>query len=182
MKKFLSVSLVLVALVLGSACEKDNDIQTNDSCNSLPHNAAPAQLVGNWANGYTSFTQVVDAYDGRFLGTTWASAKFFKITSDGRNAEFYYSAQSQYSKSSTKATGTINFEPGSTSQEGSFTFHACGAHYKGWGTTSVDRDATSDELRNNLTSRYFYKIEGQWLRIEPKGPVGTYSSSFRLVN
>ena len=172
----------MVTLFLGSGCKKENNTQTNNNCDNLPHNAAPAQLTGNWASGYASFTQVVDVYDGHYLGNAWQSGKFFKITGDGTNAEFYYSAQSQFTQSATKATGTISFDAGSTSQQGSFTFYACWAHYRGWGTTTVDRDASGTELKNNLTTKYFYKVEGQWLRIEPGGAVNTYSSSFRLVN
>ena len=182
MKKIVSVSIVMATLLLGSGCKKDNNAQTNESCNNLPHSAAPAGLAGNWASGYASFTEVVDVYDGHVVGNAWQSGKFFKITSDGRNAEFYYMAQSQYSQTATKATGTISFDAGSTEEEGSFTFNACWAHYKGWGSAIVDRDATAEEVQNNLTKKYFYKVEGEWLRIEPGGPVNGYSSSFELVN
>ena len=182
MKKFLSFSIVMANLLLGSGCKKDRNTQSAESCNNLPHNAAPAALAGNWASGYASFTQVIDVYDGRLLGNAWQSGKFFKITNDGRNAEFYYMAQSQFAQTATKATGTIHFDAGSTEEEGSFTFNACQAHYKGWGTTIVDRDATQEEVQNNLTKKYFYQVEGEWLRIQPGGPVNEFSSSFKLVN
>ena len=55
----------------------------------------------------------------------------------------------QYSQTATKAPGTISFDAGSTEEEGSFTFNACRAHYKGWGTTIVDRDASRKEVQNN---------------------------------
>ncbi|HRH59330.1 MAG TPA: hypothetical protein PL045_02110, partial [Chitinophagaceae bacterium] len=98
------------------------------------------------------------------------------------NAEFYYTAETQYLQAATKVTGTIAFDEGSTSAEGSFVFYAGWAHYNGWGTTPVNRDATEDELNNNLTARYYYKLQGQWLRIEPGGPVNDYSSSFEQIN
>ena len=179
MKKIFFLSLT--ALIMFSSCEKDDVLGGNDSCD-LPHTAAPAGLRGGWANGFTNFTQIVDAYNGDILGHTWSSAKYFKFTADGRDAEFYYMAQSQYSQSATKAVGTIAFDAGSTEESGSFTFYACKAHYKGWGSTMVDRDATEEELQNNLTARYYYEMQGEWLRIQPGGPVNDYSSSFRIVN
>jgi hypothetical protein len=97
-------------------------------------------------------------------------------------AKFYYTASSQYSQTALKAIGSIAFDGGSTAEAGSFTFYACNAHYKGYGSSNVDRDATDAELTNNLTIKYYYKMEGQWLRIEPKNQVNTYSSSFKSVN
>ncbi len=54
-------------------------------------------------------------------------------------------------------TGTVTFNV----PEGSFVFHACQGHYRGWqnGVMTVDRDATAAELANNLTQRYFYSFE-----------------------
>ena len=178
----LSIVIAMTLLFSVSSCEKDDDsLKTNSNCENLPHTSSPG-LAGNWANGFVSMTQLVDVYDGHYVGNAFQSGKVFKITNDGRNAEFYYTAQTQFSKVATRALGSISFDPGSTATEGSFTFHACSAHYKGWGSQSVDRDATQSELTGSLTSKYFYRMEGQWLRIEPKGPVGEYSSSFRLVN
>lgn len=182
MKKFLSISIVMATLFMGSGCEKEDGTPSGEACNDLPHSAAPAGLTGNWASGYASLTQLVDVYNGQYVGNAWQSGKFFKITGDGRNAEFYYMAQSQFAQTATKATGTIAFDAGSTGQEGSFTFHACWAHYKGWGTSIVDRDATQEELNNVFTRKYFYRVEGQWLRIEPGGAVNNFTSSFKLVN
>jgi hypothetical protein len=185
MKNILSIATALALVFLVSSCEKDNNPGNGGSngsnCNN-PHTAAPSGIAGNWANGFVSMTQILDAYTGKFLGNTWQSAKYFAITPDGRNAEFYFMAQSQFSKTATKATGSIAFDPGSNSTQGSFTFYACSARYRGWGSMTVDRDATQSELANNLTSKYFYRVEGQWLRIQPGGPVNDYSSSFRLVN
>lgn len=182
MKTILSISILMAALFLGSGCEKETDTQTNDSCNKLPHNDAPAGMARNWSSGYASYLQLVDIYTGRNVGSAWKSGKFFKITNDGTNAEFYYTVESQYTQAATKATGTISFDAGSTGQSGSFTFYPCWAHYNGWGTTSVNRDATAEELKSNLTRKYYYKLEGQWLRIEPGGQVNSYSSSFSVVN
>jgi hypothetical protein len=82
----------------------------------------------------------------------------------------------------TKATGTIAFDEGSTATQGSFVFYAGWTPYNGWGTTIVNRDATEEELSNNLTRRYYYEVQGQLLRIEPEGPVNDYSSSFKQIN
>jgi hypothetical protein len=182
MKNILSAVIAIAILFLGSGCTKDSASGANGSCDKLPHTAAPAGMAGNWASGFVSMTQLVDAYDGHYVGNAWQSGKLFKITPDGRNAEFYYMAQSQYSQTATRVGGSIAFDPGSDAAAGSFTFSACSGHYKGWGSTSVDRDATSSELTNNLSGKYFYKMQGQWLRIEPQGPVTEYSSSFKLVN
>lgn len=165
-------------LLLFGSCEKLD----NAACNDLPHNNAPASLSGGWANGFTSFSKVVDAYNGRDLGSTWSSGKYFRITPNGKNAEFYYTAQSQFSYVATKAEGTIEFDPGSDAYSGSFVFHACKGHFRGWGSTVVDRKATDDELSNQLTRRYYYEMQGNWLRIQPDGPVNNYSSSFKIVD
>lgn len=180
MKKILSISIVMATLFFGTGCKKDHDSQANNSCN-LPHTAAPAGLTGNWASGFSSYTELVDVYDGHHVGNAWQSGKFFKFTGNGLSAEFYYTAESQFTQAATKATGTIEFEAGSDEQSGSFTFHPCWAHYKGYGTTTVDRDATADEL-NNLTITYSYLMDGAWLRIQPNGPVNDFSSSFKSVN
>lgn len=148
---------------------------------TLPNTTAPAKLAGEWVSGYTNFTQVVDAYDGRFLGSTWQNGKYFKITRNGSNSEFYFMTKNQYSSSATKALGTIRFDVGSTEKSGSFTFLALKAHYKGWGPTKVDRDATESELKTYLTGKYYYRMEGDWLRIEAGAEPGEYASSFRKL-
>lgn len=178
----ISISFAFATLFLATSCEKDSKIDdVNNSCNK-PASATPAGLTGNWASGYSSMTQLVDVYNGKYVGNAWVSGKFFKFTGNGNGAEFYYTAQAQYAQTATKATGSIFFDAGSTAAEGSFTFYPCWGHYKGWGSINVDRDATSTELENNLTVKYFYKTEGQWLRIQPNGPVNAFSSSFNLVN
>ena len=146
---------------------------------TLPNTSTPAKLVGEWVNGYTSLVQVVDAYDGRYLGSTWQSGKYFKITRNGSNSEFYFMAKNQYSSSATKAVGTIRFDVGSTNERGAFTFLALKGHYKGWGPTKVDREATEGDLKTYLTGKYYYRTEGDWLRIEPGTEPGEYTSSFR---
>ena len=181
MKNTILATLILVALSAGTGCKKDNS-HPGGSTSDLPSTPAPEGLTGNWANGYVSMTQVVDVYTGKIVGNAWQSGRFFKITSNGKNAEFYYSVETQYMQAATKATGAIAFDEGSTAMEGSFTFYAGWAHYNGWGSTTVNRAATKEELSDNLTRKYFYKMEGEWLRIEPDGPVNAYSSSFERIN
>jgi hypothetical protein len=171
--------LLLSITVLFNACKKDSD--TNPLC-GLPHSEVPEGLAGGWANGFTSYTQIRDAYNGKFLGTTWSSARSFNFNAKGTRAEFYYMAQSQFSKSATFAEGTVAFDPGSDEESGSFTFYACKGHFKAWGSTKVDRAATKDECSNQLTRKYFYEMQGDWLRIQPDGPVNDFSSSFRKIN
>lgn len=165
---------------LATSCKKDSVTPGTDF--NLPSTPAPAGLTGNWSSGFVSMTDLVDVYTGKVVGNAWQSGKFFKITPDGKDAEFYYTAETEYLQSATKAIGTIAFDEGSTSTEGSFVFYAGWAHYNGWGTTTVNRDATADELSNNLTQRYYYRMDGEWLRIEPGGPVNDYSSSFEQIN
>jgi hypothetical protein len=182
MKKIISVSLVAITFFAAISCKKNsNSNEVADSCNK-PASAAPAGLSGNWASGYASMTQLVNVYNGAYAGNAWVSGKFFKLTANGKGAEFYYTAQSQYAQTATKATGTVYFDAGATATEGSFTFYPCQAHYKGWGSVIVDRDATTAEMENNLTTKYYYLKEGQWLRIQPNGPVNNYSSSFKIIN
>jgi hypothetical protein len=182
MKKASVFLTAIIVLLITTSCEKtDTETTPGGNC-SKPASAAPAGLTGNWASGYSSMTQLVNAYNGQYVGNAWVSGKFFKLTNDGKGAEFYYTAQSQYSQVATKATGSVAFDAGSTATEGSFTFSPCWAHYKSWGTNNVDRDATPSEIESNLTIKYYYRMDGQWLRIEPKGPVHDYSSSFKIVN
>ena len=181
MKKLAIICLVATSVI---SCKKDNNNSTAGSGNcGNPSTAAPAGITGNWASGYGSFLEVVDTYNGKHLGNSWSSGKFFKFTNNGKGAEFYYMVESQTFQSATKATGTIAFDEGSTLDAGSFTFYPCWAHYKGWSTTTtVDRDATNAELENNLTIKFFYIMDGDWLRIEPNDDVNDFTSSFRTVN
>jgi hypothetical protein len=179
-KNIILATLLLVALATTVGCEKDSAKPSSNF--DSPSTPAPEGLAGNWSSGFASMTQLVDVYTGKLVGNAWLSGKFFKITQDGKNAEFYYTVETQYTQAATKAVGTIAFDEGSTSTEGSFTFYAGWAHYNGWGTTTVDRDATEEELSNNLTGKFHYRVEGQWLRIQPGGPVNDYSSSFEQIN
>jgi hypothetical protein len=180
MKNLTLATLLLVALATGVACKKDS--AQPGSNNDSPSTPAPQGLTGNWSSGFVSMLQLHDVYTGKTVGPAWQSGKFFKITADGKDAEFYYTAETQYMQAVTRATGTIAFDEGSTATQGSFVFYAGWAHYNGWGTTTVNRDATEEELLNNLTGRYYYEVQGQWLRIEPEGPVNDYSSSFEQIN
>jgi hypothetical protein len=178
MKKFFLFSLLTV-LLFSSSCTKDGGF--GGSCD-LPHNEAPAALRGGWANGFTNHTKIIDVYNGDWIGNTWETAKYFSFTNNGKGAEFYYFAQGQYFQAATYAKGTIEFDEGSTEESGSFTFHACKAHYKGWGSSVVDRDATDEELQNSLTHRYYYKMEGDDLRIDYSAPPNEYTSTFNKID
>jgi len=183
MRKLFLFFVTATLLFCHSGCVKsvDNDGLSRSGCHQ-PHNAAPAELRGGWASGFSSYTQIVDAYNGNILGYTWESAKYFSFTADGTGAEFYYMAKGQYSQVATKAVGTVEFDPGSTAQSGSFTFYACQARYKSWGNPSVDRKATDEELHNNLTRKFYYVVDGEWLRIEPDSAPNQYTSSFQKLN
>lgn len=181
MKKVL-IALAVIVAAAGAGCKKDNDDSAAVSCN-LPSTAVPASITGKWANGYNSSTQLVNTYNGQFLGNAWQSGKYFSFSADGKYAEFYYLANAGLTSSTaTKVTGTVTFNV----PEGSFVFHACQGHYRGWqnGIMTVDRDATAAELANNLTQKYFYSFETTggitWMQIR-FDPAGT-PTSFRAVN
>lgn len=179
MKKIFYLLVVLAAI---AGCKKDKDGGSNEvSCN-LPSTIVPAEMAGNWANGYNSSTQLVDTYNGQYLGNAWQSGKFFHFSEDGKYAEFYYMANSGLSSSTaTRVIGTVTFDE----EEGSFIFHGCKGHYKGWqnGRLTVDRDATKEEVENYLTQKYFYSFEetggNLWMQIRFE-PGGT-PTSFRSV-
>jgi len=177
MKSIISAACICFLLFAAASCKKDSLTGDFDTPSTIP----PTGLQGSWASGFASMTELVDVYTGQYVGNAWISGKFFKITADGKQAEFYYAGQSQNQQSATKAIGTIAFDEGSTATEGSFTFYAGWAHYNAWGTTPINRDASRDELSNNLTAKYYYRMDG-WLRIEPKSQVNEYSSSFELIN
>jgi len=180
MKNIFLAAVLFAALATSVGCKKDS--AQPGSNYDTPSTPAPQGLTGNWASGFESMLQLYNVYTGDLVGPSWQSGKVFKITVDGKNAEFYYTAETQYLQAATKVVGTIAFDEGSTITEGSFTFYAGWAHYNGWGTTTVNRDATDGELSNNLTGRYYYKMEGQWLRIQPGGPVTDFSTSFEQIN
>ncbi|TKK65976.1 hypothetical protein FC093_18405 [Ilyomonas limi] len=180
-KNILLATLLLVALFTGTGCKKDHT--PPDIHFDTPATPPPTGLQGTWASGFASMLELYDVYTGKVVGPAWKSGKVFSFTADGKNAEFYYTMETQYMQSATKAIGTIAFDEGSTATEGSFVFYAAWAHYNGWGTTTVNRDATEEELSNNLTGRYAYKMDGQWLRISPgEPPADPYASSFEPIN
>lgn len=170
---------LLVAVVMtGAGCKKNKD---GVSCN-LPSTPVPFEMAGNWANGYNSRTQLLDTYNGQYLGNAWQSGKYFHFSEDGKYAEFFYMANAGFTSSTaTKVIGTVTFDE----EEGSFTFHACKGHYKGWqnGKLKVDRAATQDELETYLTQKYYYGFEetggNLWMQIRFE-PGGT-PTSFRRV-
>jgi hypothetical protein len=179
MKKMMYVLLITVA-VTGMGCKKDKNKNNSANCN-LPSTPVPAAMVGNWANGYNSSTHIVDAYNGQYLGNNWQSGKYFHFSPDGKYAEFYYMAGSFTSQTATRVTGTVSFDEA----EGSFVFHGCSGHYRGWqnGTLTLDRDATAAEVNEFFTQKYFYSFENSggttWMQIR-FDPAGT-PSSFRAV-
>lgn len=180
MKKVFLLFIPFAAMLLNACTSAIAEQSEVDDMEIIaPTNNVPSELVGGWANGFTTFTQLIEVYTGRNVGSTWQSGKYFKFTSNGKNCEFYIMGKSQYSSFATQAAGTVQFDAGSFGDSGSFTFYAIKGHYKGWGATMVDRDATASELKNNLSGKYYYRKEGDWLRIQPRSEPNEYSSSFK---
>jgi hypothetical protein len=107
---FQSSIFVLCLLVAAISCKKDgSDNSGNVSCN-LPSTPVPDGLAGNWASGYNSSTEIVDAYSGAYVGNAFQSGKYFHFDADGKYAEFYYMANAGTTASTaTKAVGTVEF-------------------------------------------------------------------------
>ena len=159
MKHLLKTSIFIVCLFAGAiSCKKDGSGSSsggNVSCN-LPSTPVPEGMAGNWASGYNSSTDLVDAYSGEYLGNNFQSGKYFHFDANGKYAEFYIMVNGGLSFSAaTREIGTVEF-----SNDNSFTFHVCNAHYRGWenGALTVDRDATDEEVAD-LTTTYYYTME-----------------------
>lgn len=170
---------LLLAAATAMSCKKESN-NSSVSC-SLPSTTVPAEMTGNWASGFNSSTQIVDVYNGQYLGNNWQSGKYFRFNADGKYAEFYYLANTgTTSSTATKAVGTVTFDEA----EGSFIFHCCSARYRGWqnGVKTVDRDATAAEKQDILTRKYFYSFEESggnvWMQIrfEPGGNPTSFES------
>ena len=175
-----SIGMLLLATLF--SCEKNDSKPDEVSCN-LPATPVPDYLVGNWANGYNSSTDIVDAYTGEYIGNGFQSGKYFHFDADGKYAEFYYMANAGTTYSTaTKAIGTVEFL-----NDNSFIFHGCKAHYKGWtnGALTVDRDATPQEVDSEgITQKYYYSMvtSGNTTYMEIKfDPEDVYGTSFEMV-
>ena len=177
MKNILVLTTVLLAL-LSFGSWTLNDQETVD--NTFPTTTTPPAMVGEWASGYSSHTQVTETYNCDIPSASEQS-RYLKITPDGRNAALYLTSQSQSSTFATQMTGTIRFDAESTNSRGSFTFLALKVHLKGFGSSKIDRDATEEELKKIFTRKYYYRMDGDWLRIEPNGEPNDFSSSFRKL-
>jgi hypothetical protein len=178
------LTLAVLALILTGfmSCKKDDVIDSNAPCNLASTNV-PDELVGSWVNGYTSFTNIIDAYDGRILGTTWKSGRYLHMETNGKNAVLYVMGGSQFSEFATKAEGTVSINE----TAGTLSFNVCRAHYRAWsnGAKTVDRDASANEVENlTETLQFFYSFEfsggTKWfqLRFDPNGS----PTSFRKVD
>ena len=183
MKTSFSFSACMLLLAAIVSCTKSSGEGIKKTRCNLPSTATPANLAGNWANGYNSSTNLVDAYSGAYVANAFQSGKYFHFDADGKYAEFYYLANAGTSQSTaTKATGTVEFL-----SDNSFIFHACQAHYKGWrnGLLVLDRDATDQEVSGaGLTQKYYYDMvtSGGTTYMEIKfSPSQTSGTSFRKV-
>lgn len=168
MKKLLYFIAVMTLGVAG--CNKKG----SDSNCDLPSTNVPGEIAGSWVNGYTSFTNVVDAYNGRIIGNTWQSGRYLKMDGNGKNAEIYIMGGTPFSEFATYAKGTVTVNEAA----GTLQFHVCKAHYKGWnnGSKTVDRDANESEksqMTQNLQFFYSFEQSGgtNWfqLRFDPDG-------------
>jgi hypothetical protein len=153
MKKVIYFFAVTVIMVSASCRKKNDDNGANSNPCNLPTSTIPSDMVGEWVSGYTSFTEIRDAYDGRSLGTTWQSGKYMRLNANGKGMELYIMGGNMYAEYATKIEGTVTYN-----DEGILQFHACKAHYNAWsyGTKTVDRDATEAQLQNMTNNNRFY--------------------------
>ena len=148
---------LLPAMIAVSSCKRQ---RRQWFCfRSLPSTTVPADMVGNWASGFNSSTEIVDVYNGQHLWQCLAEWKIFSFQRRWKICWVLLHGQCRFNFQLLlpKLWGTVSFDE----QEGSFVFHACSGHYRGWqnGLFTVDRDATSAELSNNLTQKYFYSLK-----------------------
>jgi hypothetical protein len=172
--------IAIVAMTITAACNKDKAANCD-----LPSTSVPASVAGSWVNGYSSFTQIVDAYNGQYLGNTWQSGRYMRLQPDGKNAELYIMGGSQYAEFATKVQGNVTFNE----VAGTMQFHVCSAHYKGWqyGNLTVNREATASEredLTQNLQFYYDFETSGNntWLQLVFVSEPGGSPTSFRRVD
>ena len=153
MRKLFHVVCAAALAVASMSCDKDND---GKNCN-LPSSNAPSGMAGEWAHGGVSGTIVVDAYNGKYVGTGFKTGQYLKFDANGKNAELvvlvdggYYSGM----QSVTKMNGTVVFDEAAHTLE----FKVCEAHYRGWrsGNKTIDRPATDDEVRQLTNNNRFY--------------------------
>ncbi len=164
MKKLVFLSMMAVLFTV--SCSKDKKEESgNNNCGSST--AVPSGLQGAWVNGYVNSTQVIDRYNGQYLENTWQSGRYLYMEADGKNATLYTIGGNSSANYATQTKGTVSFEPGSTLQSGTFTFNACSGYYKGYTYSSkiVDRPATAEELKNNLTLHFDYEYDGTWFSL-----------------
>lgn len=167
---------MLAATLFFAACQSLlSDPQTADA--TLPNTTTPSEMVGEWVNTYGSINETITAYKGTALRRNRPFSQQLKITPDGTNCELVLAATDDES-GSTETAGTIRFDPGSSNSRGSFTFLALTGEFKDGGNND-EREATKEELRTSLTRKYQYRMDGNWLRIEPAGEPTDNSLSFR---
>src|SRR3954471_6646459 len=108
MRRFFFLMGVAV-LAIFSSCKKDSADPGGISCD-LPSTSVSNEIAGTWASGYSSWTDIVDAYSGEVTGNNWQSGKVFHFPKNGKDAEFYITASAGLSmKTATRATGTVEF-------------------------------------------------------------------------
>lgn len=157
MRKLVFIIGTVATLLFNSSCDKDNDNNGQAKSCNLPSSPAPAGAAGGWVRGAASSTVVVDAYNGKYVGTGFKTGQYLKFDANGKNAELtllvdggYYSGL----QSVTRMYGTVVFDE----DEQTLEFKVCNAWYKGWttGKLTVDRAATAEEVQGMTNNNKFY--------------------------
>lgn len=153
MRKLFFVVCTIGSLLVNSSCDKDKEGQSCD----LPSSKAPAGSSGAWVHGSVSSTIVVDAYNGKYVGTGFKTGEYLKFDANGKNAELVVLVDGGYTsglQSVTRMYGTIVFDE----EDQTLEFQVCRADYRGWrnGVKTIDRSATDEEISGLTANNKFY--------------------------
>lgn len=163
MKKLLIFCVTALAF---TACQVEmNDAETVDA--TLPNTVAPAELVGDWAAQKPGSPVV-------YKGEGATGDEYLHLSRNGRNAVLF---ETLPDGRRAKLTGTIRFDAESTNGRGSFHFLPLAAEDV---AEQKSRIASAD-LATIATITYHYRMDADWLRIEPAGEPTDESRTFKRI-
>lgn len=172
--------LIVLALFLTACGWTMNDANTVDA--TLPNSATPIEMVGNWADASAGKLEVLNTGSGANVDTARRVGKTFRITANGQNCETCLILKSEDSVCITKIAGTIRFEGESTNSRGAFRFLALKGNGNSQGCTNIDRVLSPQELKEFSNRKYYYRMDGEWLRVETDKEPDDNSIGLRKTN